>query len=155
MAIAQQNNYTGTIVDENGKAVQGATVSVKNTTTKVLSTINGTFSINAEKGAYLEINFSGYKLISILLGNDTSISVQMKVNTSDIEEVVVIGSRRLPRSKIESTVPVDVIDIKTIIAEVPQTNITDLLNTVAVIEPQPLQQIGSHKFHPQPLTLHL
>ena len=34
--IAQQNNYTGTIVDENGKALQGATVAVKNTTTKVL-----------------------------------------------------------------------------------------------------------------------
>ena len=34
--IAQQNNYTGTIVDENGKALQGATVAVKNTTTKTV-----------------------------------------------------------------------------------------------------------------------
>ena len=115
LVFAQQTVYTGNIIDENGKALQGATIAVKNTTTKTLSTINGNFSINAEKGGYLEINFSGYKSMSILLGNDTSISVQMKVNTSDVEEVVVIGSRRLPRSKIESTVPVDVIDIKTII----------------------------------------
>lgn len=151
--FAQQTLYTGTIVDENGKALQGATVAVKNTTTKTLSTINGTFSINAEKGSYLEINFSGYKSMSILLGNDTSISVQMKVNTSDIEEVVVIGSRRLPRSKIESTVPVDVIDIKTIIAEVPQTNITDLLNTVAPSFNSTTQTVSDGTDHIDPATV--
>ena len=153
VVFAQQTTYTGTIVDENGKALQGATVAVKNTTTKVLSTINGTFSINAEKGGYLEINFSGYKSMSILLGNDTSISVQMKVNTSDIEEVVVIGSRRLPRSKIESTVPVDVIDIKTIIAEVPQTNITDLLNTVAPSFNSTTQTVSDGTDHIDPATV--
>jgi len=111
------------------------------------------FSINAEKGGYLEINFSGYKSMSILLGNDTSISVQMKVNTSDIEEVVVIGSRRLPRSKIESTVPVDVIDIKTIIAEVPQTNITDLLNTVAPSFNSTTQTVSDGTDHIDPATV--
>ena len=151
--FAQQTSYTGTIVDENGKALQGATVAVKNTTTKVLSTINGTFSINAEKGGYLEINYSGYKLMSILLGNDTSISVQMKVNTSDVEEVIVIGSRRLPRSKIESTVPVDVIDIKTIIAEVPQTNITDLLNTIAPSFNSTTQTVSDGTDHIDPATV--
>jgi len=153
LVFAQQTVYTGNIIDENGKALQGATVAVKNTTTKVLSTINGTFSINAEKGGYLEINFSGYKSMSILLGNDTSISVQMKVNTSDIEEVVVIGSRRLPRSKIESTVPVDLIDIKTIIAEVPQTNITDLLNTVAPSFNSTTQTVSDGTDHIDPATV--
>ncbi|MFN5376049.1 MAG: TonB-dependent receptor plug domain-containing protein, partial [Chitinophagaceae bacterium] len=106
-----------------------------------------------EKGGYLEINFSGYKSMSILLGNDTSISVQMKVNTSDIEEVVVIGSRRLPRSKIESTVPVDLIDIKTIIAEVPQTNITDLLNTVAPSFNSTTQTVSDGTDHIDPATV--
>jgi len=91
--------------------------------------------------------------MSILLGNDTSISVQMKVNTSDIEEVVVIGSRRLPRSKIESTVPVDVIDIKTIIAEVPQTNITDLLNTVAPSFNSTTQTVSDGTDHIDPATV--
>jgi iron complex outermembrane receptor protein len=153
LVFAQQTVYTGNIIDENGKALQGATIAVKNTTTKTLSTINGNFSINAEKGGYLEINFSGYKSMSILLGNDTSISVQMKVNTSDIEEVVVIGSRRLPRSKIESTVPVDVIDIKTIIAEVPQTNITDLLNTVAPSFNSTTQTVSDGTDHIDPATV--
>ena len=151
--IAQQNNYTGTIVDENGKALQGATVAVKNTTTKVLSTINGTFSINAEKGAYLEINFSGYKLISILLGNDSSISVQMKVNSTDVEEVVVIGSRRLPRSKIESTVPVDVFDIKTMMTEVPQTTITDILNNITPSFNSTAQTVSDGTDHIDPATV--
>jgi iron complex outermembrane receptor protein len=153
IVFAQQTTYTGTIIDENGKALQGATVAVKNTTTITLSTINGTFSINAEKGAYLEINFSGYKLMNILLGNDTTITVQMKVNTSDIEEVVVIGSRRLPRSKIESTVPVDVIDIKTIIAEVPQTTITDLLNTIAPSFNSTTQTVADGTDHIDPATV--
>lgn len=153
VVFAQQTTYTGTIIDENGKALQGATVSVKNTTTRVLSTINGTFSINAEKGAYLEINFSGYKLISVLLGDSTNISVKMKVSSTDVEEVVVIGSRRLPRSKIESTVPVDVIDIKTIIAEVPQTNITDLLNTIAPSFNSTTQTVADGTDHIDPATV--
>ena len=153
VVFAQQTTYTGTIIDENGKALQGATVSVKNTTTRVLSTINGTFSINAEKGAYLEINFSGYKLISVLLGDSTNISVKMKVSSTDVEEVVVIGSRRLPRSKIESTVPVDIIDIKTLITEVPQTSITDILNNVAPSFNSTTQTVADGTDHIDPATI--
>ena len=151
--IAQQNTYTGRIVDEKGEAMVGATISVKNTTKKVLSTNTGIFSINAEKGNYLEFNFTGYKLISVLLGDSTTILVQMQVNSTDVEEVVVIGSRKLPRSKIESTVPVDVVDIKSLITEVPQTTITDILNNITPSFNSTSQTVSDGTDHIDPATV--
>lgn len=153
VGLAQQYTYTGIIADKNGKALYGATIELRNTTKKVLSSNTGRFSINAEKGDSLEIKYSGYTPMRIPLGNDTSISVQMEVNSSDIEEVVVLGSRRLTRSKIESTVPVDVIDIKTLISEVPQTNITDLLNTVAPSFNSTTQTVADGTDHIDPATV--
>ncbi len=153
MVFAQQNTYTGTIVNEKGEAMVGATISVKNTTKKVLSTNNGTFSIIAEKGNYLEFNFTGYKLISVLLGDSTTINIQMKVNSTDVEEVVVIGSRKLPRTKIESTVPVDVVDIKNLITEAPQTTVTDILNNVTPSFNSTSQTVSDGTDHIDPATV--
>ena len=58
VVFAQQKTYTGTVSDEAGKSMTGATISVKNAKTKTQTASNGTFSIGAEKGAIIEISFS-------------------------------------------------------------------------------------------------
>lgn len=151
--LAQQKSYTGTISDENNKPLSGATISIKNTKTKTISASNGTFSINAEKGATLEVSYSGYELNSIVLGDDVNVSVRMRVSSSSIEEVVVTGTRGLPRSKIESTVPVDVLDLKTLITELPQTNITDILNNIAPSFNSTTQTVADGTDHIDPATV--
>ncbi|MCB4235367.1 hypothetical protein LDL59_10555 [Kaistella anthropi] len=50
---------------------------------------------------------------------------------SNVEEVVVLGSRNGARSKIDSPVPVDVFNLKQESLVLPQTNISAILNSVA------------------------
>jgi len=153
VVFAQQKTYTGTVSDEAGKSMTGATISVKNAKTKTQTASNGTFSIGAEKGAIIEISFSGYETISITLSDETSLSVRMKINTSAIEEVVVTGTRGVPRSKIESTVPVDILDLKTLVTELPQTNITDILNNIAPSFNSTTQTVADGTDHIDPATV--
>lgn len=50
---------------------------------------------------------------------------------SNVEEVVILGSRNGARSKIDSPVPVDVFNLKQESLVLPQTNISAILNSVA------------------------
>ncbi|PZU82973.1 MAG: TonB-dependent receptor [Chryseobacterium sp.] len=73
------------------------------------------------------IFFSG---ISLAQAQETK---TVKDSTSDkqIEEVVLVGSRSGGRSKADNPVPVDVFNIKDIQQSLPQTNINQILNTIA------------------------
>lgn len=51
--------------------------------------------------------------------------------TTNVEEVVILGSRNGARSKIDSPVPVDVFNLKQESLVLPQTNISAILNAVA------------------------
>jgi iron complex outermembrane receptor protein len=65
----------------------------------------------------------------------------VKDSTSDkqIEEVVLVGSRSGGRSKADSPVPVDVFNLKDIQQSLPQTNINQILNTIAPSLLQPFK----------------
>ncbi len=88
-AFAQNQTFTGTIVDTNGEPVIGATIVQKGTSNTTVTDLDGRFSINAPAGAELEITYVGYGKQTILASQNMSI-----VLTEDAEllnEVVVIG----------------------------------------------------------------
>lgn len=58
-SMAQQKTYSGTVKDEAGKPMNGATVSVRGTKTSRLTNEAGQFSIPATPGNVLEISFFG------------------------------------------------------------------------------------------------
>jgi iron complex outermembrane receptor protein len=70
-----------------------------------------------------------------------------------LNEVVVTGTRGLPRTKLESTAPVDVFDLKTLVAEGPQTNITDILNQIAPSFNSTTQTVADGTDHIDPATV--
>jgi iron complex outermembrane receptor protein len=152
-AIAQQKTYSGTVRDEAGKPMTGATVSVKGTKTTRLTNESGQFSIQAAAGDVLEISFSGYENGSVKLGTETNVSLSLKPGSGDINEVVVTGTRGLPRSKLESTAPVDVLDLKSLVVEAPQTNITDILNNIAPSFNSTTQTVADGTDHIDPATV--
>ena len=78
-SIAQQKTYNGSVSDESGKPLTGATVAVKNTKTKALTSNTGSFLINAEKGATLQISFSGYETMGVLLSDESTLSIFSKL----------------------------------------------------------------------------
>lgn len=94
-SFAQQNSsngiVNGTITDMNGEAIIGASVMVKGTGQGTITDLNGKFSITASKDATLSISFVGYTSQELAVAGRKTLSIQLKEDTKDLEELVVIG----------------------------------------------------------------
>lgn len=132
LTMAQKTKSTGIVTDDKGKPLTGANVSNKGTKETVVTNDIGAFTIAAEKGVVLSISYVGFETREIKFNGEAA-ELTIKLTSSDkgLNEVVVLGSRGVARSKLESAVPVDRFDIKTLITDIPQTSITGILNYVA------------------------
>lgn len=87
---APKTKITGTILDENGDPMIGATVRLKDGSAVVSTDLNGRFSIEAANGAKLLVTYIGYDPREVnISGND--MTIDMNVSDNQLEEVVVIG----------------------------------------------------------------
>ncbi|GHT39294.1 SusC/RagA family TonB-linked outer membrane protein [Bacteroidia bacterium] len=82
---------SGTVVDENGEPVIGASVSVKGANIGTATDVDGKFSLNASPQAVLVTSYLGYKPQEITVGNQTSLNITLSENLQELEEVVVVG----------------------------------------------------------------
>lgn len=87
MAWSQQS-ITGTVADADGP-LAGASVVVKGTTNGVSTDFDGNFSIEASPSDVLLISYIGYASKEILVGNQTTINVNLEADNK-LDEVVVI-----------------------------------------------------------------
>ena len=85
-AYAQQ--FTGSVTDENGLPLPGASVIVQGTSTGVVTDFDGNFSIETSVGQTLNISFVGYATESVTLDTTETISIQLQPNAL-LDEVVV------------------------------------------------------------------
>ncbi|MCH7410436.1 SusC/RagA family TonB-linked outer membrane protein [Belliella sp. DSM 111904] len=90
-ALGQQSTVTGTVFDETELPLPGVTVMVKGTTNGVVTDLDGKYLINVPEGATLTFSFIGFDVIERVVANQSVLDVHMQSNTSDLEEVVVIG----------------------------------------------------------------
>jgi len=82
---------TGTILDgETNDALIGASIAIDGTTTGTTTDIDGRFSINAKPGDVLVISYVGYEDLSITVGSQSNIDIQLSEGVS-LNEVVVLG----------------------------------------------------------------
>ena len=93
--IAQQKTITGLVFDDQGIALPGATVLVKDSNRGVTTDFDGNFSIEASKGEVLVISFIGYKDQSIPVGDVDNYSVNLETG-NELDEVIVtsLGIKR-------------------------------------------------------------
>jgi TonB-linked SusC/RagA family outer membrane protein len=91
MTHAQEVQITGTVLDETDMALPGVTVLLKGTTTGTTTDLDGKYSISTPQEGVLVFSFIGYDPIEMEIGNQSVIDIRMNPNTSDLEEVVVIG----------------------------------------------------------------
>lgn len=88
----QKITITGTVTDEKGTSLPGATVQVKGTNQGVLTDVNGKYSIDvASTNITLTYSFVGYTLKEIAVQNQTSINVILSEDLQNLGEVVVVG----------------------------------------------------------------
>lgn len=82
---------TGTVTDENGEPLIGASVFVKGTTEGAITDIDGKFSVSVPGDATLVISYIGYLSQEIVPGVRDNLMISLQPDTTVLDEVVVIG----------------------------------------------------------------
>mgnify|MGYP003649706207 CR=1 FL=1 len=92
LTFAQEKTISGTISDNSGLPLPGATVLVKGTSSGTSSDFDGKYSIKANQGATLVFSFVGYSTQEVAVGSSSTINVAMQEDAQALEEVVVTGT---------------------------------------------------------------
>jgi len=91
--IHAQNQGTvikGTVTDDKGVTLPGATVTVKGTTTKSITDVNGKYTISVPPGGKsLVFSFIGMEPKEITIGTNTTINASLILSSTALSEVVV------------------------------------------------------------------
>ena len=91
-AFAQNRTISGKVVDANGEAVIGASVTVVgNSRIGAATDLNGEFSLSVPAGANISVESIGYQPQTFAIGNQTKFNIVLEEDTEMLEETVVIG----------------------------------------------------------------
>jgi TonB-dependent SusC/RagA subfamily outer membrane receptor len=85
------HEINGIVTDQNGNPLQGVSVQVKGTNKGVITTATGRFSLSVPENATLTVSSVGYETKEVKVGSSTTITIELKVAASDLNEVVVVG----------------------------------------------------------------
>ena len=92
VSVQQAIKITGKVVDAQGQAIPGVTVSVKGTTTGSITDLDGNYFIQVPNtNAVVVFSFIGFKPEHRTVGEQTVINVTMAEELKQLEEVVVVG----------------------------------------------------------------
>ena len=86
-----QSTVNGTVTDESGEAVIGATVRVQGSGVGTVSDMDGRFSVKASPDATLEVSYVGYTTEVVRLQGRTNVNIVLKQEDTSLSDVVVIG----------------------------------------------------------------
>ena len=112
-ALAQNTKtITGTVVDEKGEPVIGASVRVKGSKNAVVTDLDGHYKIQAPAGATLTVSYIGYKDMTTTGG-----TLKLDNANTDLDEVVVVGYGTQKKAHLTGSV-----------ATVPTEDIQDLVS---------------------------
>ncbi|MDR2233513.1 MAG: TonB-dependent receptor [Tannerella sp.] len=88
----QSITVTGAVTDNQGEPLPGVSISIRGTTQGTVTDANGAYSLNVPNSdAVLEFTYVGFNKQDITVGSQRVINVTMIEETSQLDEVVVIG----------------------------------------------------------------
>ena len=102
--FGQKEAISGTVIDNSGQPIPGASVIVKGTTTGTSTDFDGKFTINASPANVLLMSYIGYATREITVGSQKTISVTLQEDVAKLDEVVVLGYGTQKRSDISGSV---------------------------------------------------
>ncbi|WP_069659451.1 TonB-dependent receptor [Arcticibacter eurypsychrophilus] len=130
--LAQTKTITGIITDMASKeTLVGVTVRIKGSNLGTSTSPSGQFLIQAASTDQLVFSYTGYKAVIVAIGSRTTINVSLESNVAQLNEVVLVGTRSAGRVKLETTVPVDVVNVSKTAATTGRQDLTDILNYAA------------------------
>jgi TonB-linked SusC/RagA family outer membrane protein len=100
----QKQTVTGIITDENGSPLPGATVSEEGTKNGVVTDFDGKFQLTVESNtSVIVVSFVGYKDKKVT-ANQNVINIQLFPDTTNLQEVVLIGYGSLAKKDVTGAV---------------------------------------------------
>ena len=96
--VTGEKTITGVVYDTMSLPLPGATITVKGTPISSTTDLDGKFSIKAKKGDQLEIAYIGFKSQQLTVRNKTNLEIAMQEDSSELNEVVVVGYGSSPKS---------------------------------------------------------
>ena len=103
-AYSQNITVTGTVQDEAGDPLIGATVQQKGSSNGIATDIDGQFKLSVPKNATLVVSYVGYTTQSVAVEGRTSLTITLKENSEVLDEVVVVGYGQMKRSDMTGSV---------------------------------------------------
>ncbi len=103
-ALSQNITVTGSVLDEAGEPLIGATVQQKGASNGIATDIDGKFKLSVPKNATLLVSYVGYTSQSVAVEGRTNITITLKENAEVLDEVVVVGYGQMKRSDMTGSV---------------------------------------------------
>lgn len=95
---------TGTVVNQNGEPIPGATVSIPGTGIGTATDLAGEYTISVPEGSTLVFSFIGYVTQQIVVVGQSKINIQLEEDISSLDEVVVVGYGTQKKSSVTSAI---------------------------------------------------
>ncbi len=128
-AFAQNQTVTGTVLDEAGEPVIGATVTVAGTKTATITDFDGNYKLSVPKGAKVTITYIGYLPQTVNPGG----TVKLEEDKQSLEEVVVVGYGTQKKAHLTGSVAtVDMNDVQDLANGGLASSLSGLVNGLSV-----------------------
>jgi TonB-linked SusC/RagA family outer membrane protein len=124
MGAMAQSTVKGTVNDEAGEPIIGATVKVQGSSVGAITDFNGNFSVEAPSNATLNISYVGYVPQNIKVNGQSNINITLKEDAQMLNDVIVVGYGTMKKSDISGSVAT--VDQEAVMKRVP-TNIGQAL----------------------------
>jgi iron complex outermembrane receptor protein len=112
LCLHAQKTLTGKITDKSsGAPLSGASIKVQGSKHGASTDAEGVFKLEVKAGDILIISNVGYTSQSIPVPSESFLTILLEPASSELTQLVFVGSRGVPRSKVESPVPIDVIRV--------------------------------------------
>ena len=104
VSVAQP--ISGTVTDETGAPLPGATVIVKGTTNGTITDIDGKFVIDTDPDTdvILVVSYVGFYPKEVSVNGQSSIAIQLDLDVSQLNEIVVVGYGTQKRSDVTGSI---------------------------------------------------
>lgn len=95
----------GTVIDQTGETVIGASIQLKGTTQGTITDIDGKFSLGVpDKKAVIIVSFIGYATKELQVDTTKPMSIVLEEDTKVLDEVVVVGYQEVKKSDLTGAV---------------------------------------------------
>lgn len=91
LSAQNKRTITGTILDEKGESIIGASVAVKGTANGTITDIDGKFSLDVNENDILAITYVGFLAQEIPVTGKSNLQITLKENAEMLDEIVVVG----------------------------------------------------------------